>query len=123
MQLKRALTTRSARHLDLPARDYFSAGQTLPLVVEGMPLAELIKASQDVEFIFGQKFDSLLNGLSIEPRVFFDNRPVGATANRSKPYKLFLRSRRVSYRRTAKHFPPSDIAALGMPSDGLGAAD
>ena len=39
-------------HLDFTSSEDFAANEAIPLLIQGMPLAELIESSQDFQFFF-----------------------------------------------------------------------
>ena len=51
-QAKLRASTCVANHQDFPPGDHFAANKTIPFLIQGVPLPELIDSSQDVQFFF-----------------------------------------------------------------------
>jgi hypothetical protein len=49
---QRGVSICALNHLDFPSSEDFAANKAIPFLIQGMPLAELIESSQDIQFFF-----------------------------------------------------------------------
>jgi hypothetical protein len=54
---QRGVSICALNHLDFTSSEDFAANKAIPFLIQGMPPAELIEASQDIQFFCVGQFD------------------------------------------------------------------